>query len=183
MKNAFYALVAVLLFLACTPPKQDQQKEVQPAVEAKPQQAEFADPKYVDIGKQGLAAMASGDVAKWMEGFADNATYNWSGGDSLVGKKAISDYWTDRRTKVIDKLNFTKDIWFAIKINQSQRGPDAPGVWLMSWYQVNATYKNGASLMFWVHTDMHFDANDKIDRAVQYIDRAPINAALAMKKK
>jgi hypothetical protein len=29
----------------------------------------------------------------------------------------------------------------------------------------------------WIHTDIHFDANDKIDRAIQYIDRVPINAA------
>ena len=31
----------------------------------------------------------------------------------------------------------------------------------------------------WIHTDYHFDANDKIDQVVQYIDRAPINAAIA----
>jgi len=29
---------------------------------------------------------------------------------------------------------------------------------------------------------MHFDANDKIDHAIQFIDRAPIAAALAKKK-
>ena len=29
----------------------------------------------------------------------------------------------------------------------------------------------------WIHTDQHFDANDKIDRVIQYLDRVPINAA------
>ena len=29
----------------------------------------------------------------------------------------------------------------------------------------------------WIHTAIHFDANDKIDRVVQFLDRAPINAA------
>jgi hypothetical protein len=41
-------------------------------------------------------------------------------------------------------------------------------------------YKNGKKLAFWVHTDYHYDANNKIDRAVQYIDRAPINSALGV---
>jgi hypothetical protein len=172
MKNVFYAMIFGFALIACKQPKQEQQQEAQPAVEAKPQPAEFADPKYMAIGKEGIAAFASGD----------NAVYNWSGGDSLVGKKAISDYWTERRTKVIDKMTISKDIWFAIKINEPQRGPDMKGVWLMSWYQVEPTYKNGATIRFWVHTDMHFDANDKIDRAVQYIDRVPIMAALAKKK-
>jgi len=98
-------------------------------------------PKIRAIGKEGIAAFASGDVDTWMKSFADNANYYWSSGDSLIGKKAISDYWTERRGKVIDKMVISKDIWFAIKINQSQRGPDAPGVWLMSWYQVEPTYK------------------------------------------
>lgn len=29
----------------------------------------------------------------------------------------------------------------------------------------------------WIHTLMHFDANDKIDRVLQFLDTAPINAA------
>jgi hypothetical protein len=30
-----------------------------------------------------------------------------------------------------------------------------------------------------IHTDMHFNDADKIDRVIQYLDRVPINAALA----
>ena len=143
-------------------------------------QAEFADAKYVDMGKASLSAFEKGDVDSWMSGFADNAVYLWSSGDSLVGKKAIADYWKNRRAGVIDSIKFTNDIWLPIKVNTPQKGPDMPGVWLMSWYQVNVRYKTGKSLQFWVHNDMHYDASDKVDRAIQYIDRAPINAATGM---
>jgi hypothetical protein len=30
----------------------------------------------------------------------------------------------------------------------------------------------------WIHTDIHYDANDKIDRLIQYVYRVPINAAM-----
>jgi hypothetical protein len=134
------------------------------------------------MGKKGIEQLSSGDVDGWMNSFADNAVYAWAGGDSLVGKPAITTYWKDRRSQVIDKLEFQNDIWLGIKVNKPQKGPDAPGVWLMSWYKIHATYKNGKSVSMWVHTDMHFDASDKIDRLMQYLDRAPINAALAAKK-
>ena len=117
----------------------------------------------------------------WLTAFADSAKYYWSGGDSLIGKPAIADYWKNRYAKVIDSISFVNDIWTPLKINESQRGPDAPGVWLLSWYQVKVKYKNGQKLSFWVHTDLHYDSSDKIDIVVQYIDRAPINAALAKK--
>ncbi|HTI92889.1 MAG TPA: nuclear transport factor 2 family protein [Puia sp.] len=141
-------------------------------------QSEFADARYTEMGKKGLAQLSSGDMAGWMDAYADNAIYRWSSGDSLVGKKAISDYWTNRRSKVIDTMEYANDIWLPVKVNRSQRGPDAPGIWLLGWYQVTAKYKNGKKLTFWVHTDLHYDKNDKIDQAINYIDRAPINKAL-----
>jgi len=182
MKNVFYALIGSAALLSCSQPKQEQQ-EATPAVEAevKPQPAEFADSKYIAIGKEGIAALSSGDVETWMKAFADNAKYYWSGGDSVIGKKAITDYWTERRGKVIDKMIFSRDIWLAVKVNEPQGGPEDKGIWLLSWYQVQPTYKNGATLKLMVHTDMHFDANDKVDRVIQYFDRAPINAAIAAK--
>jgi hypothetical protein len=142
-------------------------------------QAEFADQKYAEWGKKMLDQMASGDMDGWMNGFADNAVYQWSSGDSLAGKAAIATYWKDRRTNVIESISFTNDIWLPIKVNTPQKGPDMPGNWLLSWYQVTVKYKAAAKpLTFWIHTDHHFDANDKIDRTIQYMDRAPINAAL-----
>ena len=149
--------------------------------ETKQAPSEFADPKYAEIGKKAIAQMSSGDIDGWASGFADNAVYRWSSGDSLSGKAAISKYWKDRRTKVIDSISFANDIWLPLKVNQSQKGPDVPGNWLLSWYQVNVKYKNGAKLVFWTHTDYHFNSDDKIDIAIQYIGRAPINKALGIK--
>ena len=74
------------------------------AVKKPPPPAEFADPKYMDMGKKDLAALASGDIDGWMNSYADNAVYRWSAGDSLHGKAAIAKYWKDRRSKVITPL-------------------------------------------------------------------------------
>jgi hypothetical protein len=68
-----------------------------------------------------------------------------------------------------------------VKVNVAQTTHDMPGVWLLSWYTVHSKYKNGQRLMFGVHVDYHYDANDKIDQVIEYIDRAPINAAVAKK--
>jgi hypothetical protein len=154
------------------------------AAETKPATAkdvEFADAKYMDIGKAALAAMSKGDVPGWLGNYADNAVYIWSAGDSLAGLPAITKYWTDRRTNVIDSIAFSNDIWLAIKVNKPQRGPDMAGIWLMGWYQFNTKYKNGKRVGGWIHVDMHFNDAGKIDRTIQYIDRAPINAALGKK--
>ena len=149
------------------------------AVEKKaPPPAEFADAKYIEMGKKNLAQLASGDIDGWMSAYADTAKFNWSAGDSLVGKAAITNYWKERRGKVIDSISFVNDIWIPIKINQPQKGPDRAGVWLLSWYQVHVKYKNGKKLVFWAHVDNHYDNADKIDITVQYIDKAPINKAL-----
>jgi hypothetical protein len=143
-----------------------------------PPQSEFADARYTEMGKKTLAALTSGDIPAYVNDYADNAVMSWSAGDSLVGKEAISKYWTNRRSKVIDSLSYENDIWLPMKVNTPQKGPDMPGIWLLNWVQIHVKYKNGAKLTFWVHTDYHFNNADKIDRAIQYIDRAPINKAL-----
>ncbi len=145
------------------------------------QQSEFADARYVEMGKSTLHQFASGDIDGWVNGFADSATFHWSSGDSLKGKAAIANYWKDRRAKVIDSIVVSNDIWFPIKINTPQKGPDMPGIWVLNWHQVNVKFKNGKRLGFWVHTDTHYNNADKIDVLVQYIDRAPINKALGIK--
>ena len=161
----------------------DADKEVQvksstEATDGKPMQSEFADARYTDMGKQMMADFAAGNIDAYGEAFADNAVYQWSSGDSLAGKKAIVDYWKDRRANVVQTVQLSNDIWLPIKVNVPQRGPDVPGVWLIGWHQVNVTYKNGKSLQFWVHQDMHYNNDNKVDRLVMYMDRAPINAAL-----
>jgi hypothetical protein len=184
MKKILIIASAGFILLACNNSKTESDNKMASGAtdsSAVKQQAEFADSKYTDLGKQQLAKFESGDIDGWVNGFADNAVYAWSAGDSLAGKKAITDYWKDRRMNVIDSIKFTNDIWLPIKVNTPQRGPDMPGVWLLSWYQVDVKYKSGKKLTFWVHNDFHYDSNDKVDRAVQYIDRAPINAAVGKK--
>ncbi|HLF64693.1 MAG TPA: nuclear transport factor 2 family protein [Saprospiraceae bacterium] len=147
-------------------------------VEAPP--AEFADAKYMDLSKQITARFTSEDVDGWLSYYADNARYNWSGGDSLVGKEAIGKYWKDRFANVVDSLKFNNEIWLPVKVNKPQ-SIEAPGIWLLGWYQVDVKYKNGKKLAFWAHMDHHIDVNGKIDQTILYIDRAPINAALTSK--
>jgi hypothetical protein len=167
--------------MACNSGKE---KTTEPAVSGASEKKagyEFADQKYSDVGKSIMNDMASGNVTAWLTHFSENSVYSWSSGDSLVGKKAIGDYWTNRWKTVLDSLHYSNDIWMPVKVITPQRGPDMPGVWLLNWNLVTAKYKNGKTLNFWVHTDYHFDSNDKVDRTVMYIDRGPINAALATK--
>ncbi len=182
MKTSVIAFGCLIILLACSKPQEDTTATTTPVTPAEPPQVEIGDARYAEIGKQGLANLSSGNIDEWMNGFADNARYLWNAGDSLVGKEAIAAYWKDRRANVIETITFANDIWTPLKINRPQKGPDQAGMWLLGWYQVNTTYKNGATMGQWVHTDMHFDANDKIDVVIQYVDRAAINAALAKKK-
>ena len=183
MKKMFVLAFGSLLFMGCNNDTDAGKKtDAAPAVAAgdtKMQDAEFADAKYAEVGKKALAAMSSGDMDAWVSNYADNAVYYWNGGDSLAGKAAITDYWKKRRTEVIDSISFSSDIWLPVKVNKPQAPEQAPGVWLLGWYKIKAKYKTGKSMVQWSHIDYHFDAADKIDRVIQYIDKAPINAATA----
>jgi hypothetical protein len=148
-----------------------------PAVATSPTGASFADAKYAQMGKDGLAKFAAEDMDGFFAGYADNAVWQWNNGDSLVGKAAIVDYWKGRFEKDIDSIAFSNDIWLAVNVANPQ-SIEQPGVWLMSWYMVNAKYKTGKRMVQWIHTDMHMDANDKIDRVIQYLDRMPIMSAM-----
>ena len=183
MKKLMFWAFCSLLFIACNDQKKEEPttETTAPAAATETKETpatEIADAKYMDIGKKGIAALSSGDIDGWVSGYADNAVYFWNNGDSLAGKAAITDYWKKRRTETIDSINFSSDIWLAVKVNTPQQAVHLPGVWLLGWYQVDAKYKTGKKMRQWIHTDMHFDANDKIDRVIQYLDRAPINAAM-----
>jgi hypothetical protein len=181
MKKTIAMASAISLLFACTNQKTEDKAAITTdsavAAPAKPQATEFADAKYIEIGKMGNASLSSGNIDAWMSSFADNAVYIWNNGDSIVGKPAITAYWKKRRGEVIDSINFSQDIWLAVKVNQPQSAAQAPGNWVLSWYLTQAKYKTGKRMAQWIHTAAHFDANDKIDRVVQFLDRAPINAA------
>jgi hypothetical protein len=178
MRKLLLLALSLGLFVACTTEIKHEKKTEPVVAEVKQQPAEFADPKYAEIGKKMIAALSSGDMANYLAPYADNAVYQWNNGDSLAGKAAITEYWTKRRTEFLDSLTFSNAIWLPIKVNQPQ-SVEAPGVWLLAWYQVDAKYKTtGKKMVQWMHLDFHFDAGDKVDRVVQYLDRVPINVAM-----
>ncbi len=176
MKIRFAGAMALLLMAGCSQPgSTDKPAAEAPAapVTAGNRLADFADERYAQIGRKGVDALSAGDIEGWMSGFADNAVYVWNAGDSIAGKPGITAYWKKRRTETIDSISFSKHIFLPVKVNQPQ-STEQPGVWLLCWYQVDALYKNGERMRQWIHTDLHFDSTDKIDRAIQYLDRSVI---------
>jgi hypothetical protein len=181
-KTIFIGLCTFALF-SCSNQKPEAEKTettvaaVTNETPSTPQPAEFAAASYADITRKGIANLSSGDIDTWMSSFADNAVWQFNNGDSLTGKAAISNYWKKRRTEVIDSISFSNEIYLPIKVNKPQ-SIEQPGVWVLSWYATNAKYKTGKRMIQWIHSDMHFDASDKIDRVIMYLDRVPINAAM-----
>ncbi len=179
-KIFFWIIVSTFFLIACNNEgtKTSDAAATEPATtETKQQPAEFADAKYAAVGKDFLANMSSGNMDAWGNSLADNVVWQWNNGDSIAGKTAVLTYWKDRRANAIDSISFSNDIWLPVKVNQPQQ-TEQPGVWLLGWYQIKAKYKTGKSMSQWSHIDYHFDANDKVDRIIQYLDRASINAAM-----
>ncbi|CAN1566598.1 hypothetical protein MCETHM1_02940 [Flavobacteriaceae bacterium] len=176
MKKTVFVIFCFSLLISCK--KEESQIGSNIVVtDSKEKPAEFANPKYAEIGKKTLLDMEKGDMDSWMNVYADNAVYVWNSGDSLVGKPAIASYWKQRRVNVIESISFKNAIWLPIMVNQPQ-STESKGVWLLAWYKTTAKYRNGKEMTQWIHTDYHFDSNDKVDRVIQYIDKAVINAAM-----
>ncbi len=106
MRKIFLPLAMLALLFGC----KDEQKTAEPGTDPmvkntavttndKPTPVEFADAKFMDMGKQMMSDFAAGNIDAYGEHFADNAVYLYSSGDSMTGKKAIVDYWKDRREK------------------------------------------------------------------------------------
>lgn len=182
MKKLFGLLLCSALLFSCgDSPKTEEKTESKtgPDVSAASGDYEVGDTKFVDIAKKHIAHLESGDIDSWMIDFADNAIYRWNNFDSLTGKVAITDYWKKRRTDAIDSMSFSKDIWMPVKVNVSQAEGHRTGNYVLCWYVVTAKYKTGKTMSQRIHTVFHFDASDKVDFVSQYLDRAPINAAMA----
>ena len=174
MKKSIAFLALLAGFWSCNQPKQEV-KEPEPVVE-KPAPIAFGESKYSDLCKQSMAALSSGDVDGFLVNFADNAVYRFNNGDSIAGKTAISSYWKERRTKVIDKIEFTNDIWLPLVINEYQGV--RTGTWVLAWFETSAKYKTGKSMHQWVHTLYHFNGTGQVEEVIQYLDRAPIMEAM-----
>lgn len=139
---------------------------------------DFAANNYIDLAKKGVEGLASGDVDAFTSVFADNAIYRWSGGDSLNGKAAISEYWKKRRSEVIESLSYSSQAWLPIQVTVPMYPGQLTGNYSLFWCIVNAKYKSGKSMTQRMHMVFHFDAQNKIDRVTQYLDRVPINEAM-----
>jgi hypothetical protein len=182
MKNQLLCTLCLLVILLTSckeaKPKEEATKAPVAAAPSAPAPVEFADAKYGDIIKAAQAAFSKGDIPSYMTMFADNAVYSWSNLDSLAGKAAISEYWTKRRDIHIDSVSYSNQIFLPIKVNQPQ-GVEAPGIWVLNWYLVNAKYKaSGKKMTQWVHMDAHFNSGGQVDRIIQYIDKAKVNEAM-----
>ncbi len=109
MKKAFFFSLCSIVLFSCADQKPEAEKTettvASTEVAATPQPAEFADSKYAEIGKSGIANLSSGNVDAWMSTFAENAVWQFNNGDSLVGRAAITDYWKKRRTETIDSIH------------------------------------------------------------------------------
>ena len=126
-----------------------------------------------DEAKNSLMAFSKGDVNGMTALYDDNARFLWSGGDSLIGKKAIQDYYTGR-WKLIDSLTISGQVILPVKVNVSQTPGHTVGKWVLVWSNIHVKYKNGKKISFWTHVDYHYNDAGKVDVAIQYIDRHPI---------
>jgi hypothetical protein len=69
--------------LACNSPKPE---VVQEAV-SEPKPYEFADAKYIEIGKQSLTQLAQGNVDGFVANYDNNATFKWSAEIALLTRR------------------------------------------------------------------------------------------------
>jgi hypothetical protein len=112
MRKIFFGIIVSTFFLiACNNEGTKTQDAAAPAsTETKQAPAEFADAKYVAVGKDFLTNMSSGNMDAWGNSLADNVVWQWNNGDSVAGKTAVLTYWKDRRANAIDSISANRTI-------------------------------------------------------------------------
>lgn len=173
MKKIFFGVFISAFIIGCSNEKAEENSSATAATnptETKKTGDEILDMSAADEAKNSLQAFAKGDVNGMTAHYDDNAKYYWSGGDSLVGKKAVQDYYTGR-WKLIESLNVIDQVVLPVKVNTSQAPGHVLGKWVLVWSNVEVKYKNGKTIKFWTHTDYHYNDAGKVDVAIQYIDR------------
>ncbi len=141
-----------------------------------PAAAELLDMSKTEPVKKGMIAFSNRDIDGMTAEYADNVRYNWSSGDSLIGKQAVKDYYAGR-LKLIDTLYYSDFVMLAVRANEPQSPLVQKGDYVLGWAFTHVKYKNGKKLDFWLHQVNHYNDAGKIDFVSQYIDRAPINEA------
>lgn len=174
-----FFIVVVFLF-ACNNEKKDEPAATTDNKAASTEKAPvelIMDSNLVASVKTTMTAFENKDIAGYTANMDDNIRFLWSGGDSLVGKKAVMDYYVGR-FNIIDSIKFSNPIFLPVMANVSPNGgATAAGKWMLNWYQVNVKYKNGNKIGFWVHNAQHYNDAGKVDQIAQYIDRHPIMEA------
>jgi len=178
MKKILLGIFVSTWLIACNDKKAEEKTasatSSETSAETKKAATEVLDLSEADQVKVGLASFAKGDIDGMTASFDDNVRYLFSGGDSLIGKQAVKDYFIGR-WKIIDSFMYSENILLPIKINESQSPKYASvGKWVLAWSFAHVKYKNGKWLHFWLHTDYHYNDAGKINTIVQYIDRRPI---------
>jgi hypothetical protein len=179
MKKIISVIVIAALLFACN---NEEKKAETSAPDASGDKAKapvelIMDSNLVASARAAFTAFENKDVNGYTANMDDNVMFRWSGGDSLVGKQAVKDYYTGRYN-IIDTIRFSNHIFLPIMANVSPNGGVTPGgKWMLSWYTVNVKYKNGKAISFWAHNAQHYNDAGKIDQFAQYIDRHPIMEA------
>src|SRR5690349_10709888 len=122
MKKFFPVALAVTVLIACNDKKSDEKtsgsdttKTSMSSTDKKPA-TELLDLSAADPVRNSFAAFAKGDLNGMTANYDDNVRYTWSSGDSLIGKKAVMDYYAGR-WKLIDSISFSNDIVLPVQVN------------------------------------------------------------------
>ena len=175
MKKILFGVFISVFFIACNSGKEEKPTTTETAAttDNKKTGDEILAMSEGDEAKNSLLAFAKGDVNGMTALYDDNVKFYWSGGDSLIGKKAVQDYYNGR-WKLIDSLNIAGQVVLPVKVNVSQTPGHTVGKWVLVWANIQVKYKNGKKLNFWAHNDYHYNDAGKVDVAIQYIDRHPL---------
>ena len=170
----FVAAFCSLFIIACKEKTEQPDEETSKTTAKAPM--ELLDSTHNRGIQASFDAFSKKDIDAFTAEMDDNIMYLWSGGDSLVGKQAVKDYYAGR-FNLIDNISFSNHIFMPVMANVAPAEGVPTGKWVLHWAQADVKYKNGKSLRFWMHQTNHYNAAGKIDYIDQYIDRAPIMAA------
>lgn len=178
MKKILLGVFFSAWMLSCNNQKKEETSTPSPTTASEP--AKNADEllamSETDGVKKSLEAFSKGDINAMTADYDDNVRQTWSSGDSLIGKKAVQDYYTGR-WKILKSLNFSEFILLPVKVNKQQSQFAPTGKWVLAWSLAHVEYKNNKKLDFWVHNVYHYNDAGKIDFVGQYLDRHPIMEA------
>ncbi len=182
MGKILFLAASCILVIACNNKKSNDQKtddtkNTMSSGNDKKPPTELLDTSNAAPVRNLFAAFSRGDLDGMTADLSDSVKYQWSNGDSLMGKQAVKDYYTGR-WKLIDSISFMNPIYLPIQVNTSQEPQYAPtGKWVLYWVATHVKYKNGKQLNFWQHSVNHFNNAGKIDYIGLYLDRHPIMEA------